>query len=117
MTAMTRRMFLAGGASLLPYLYLERLSVAVRRYRVPVRGLPAAFAGFTILHLSDLHGKEFGEGGEELIKIVRRESFDLVAVTGDLVAGGHPRLTPALQLIAGIMQGLRPSDLLGIRQS
>jgi predicted MPP superfamily phosphohydrolase len=99
---MTRRMFLMGGVSIFPYLYLERLSVAVRRYRVPILALPAAFEGFTILHLSDLHDKEFGRGGEELITLLARESFDLVVLTGDLVAGGTPRLTPALELIAGI---------------
>lgn len=102
MHAMTRRMFLLGGLSILPYLYLERLSVAVRRYRAPVRALPDAFLGFTILHLTDLHDKEFGSGGEDLISLLSRESFDLVALTGDMVVGGHPRLTPALDLVTGI---------------
>lgn len=102
MTAMTRRMFLMGGVSIFPYLYLERLSVAVRRYRVAIRALPPAFAGFTILHLSDLHDKEFGSAGEELIQLLRQESFDMVALTGDLVTGDRPLLTPALELIAGI---------------
>jgi uncharacterized protein len=99
---MTRRMFLMGGVSIFPYLYLERLSVAVRRYRVPIRALPASFEGFTILHLSDLHDKEFGSGGEALINLLKPESFDLVALTGDLVTGDTPLLTPALDLIAGI---------------
>jgi uncharacterized protein len=102
MSAMTRRMFLMGGVSLFPYLYLERLSLAVRRYQVEIHALPPAFEGFTILHLSDLHDKEFGSAGEELISVLKKESFDLVALTGDLVAGNHPRLTPALELIAGL---------------
>jgi len=102
MSAMTRRMFLMGGVSLCPYLYLERLSLAVQRYQVEIHALPPAFEGFTILHLSDLHDKEFGSAGEELIKVLKKESFDLIALTGDLVAGDHPRLTPALELIAGL---------------
>ena len=102
MSAMTRRMFLMGGVSIFPYLYLERLCVAVRRYRVPVQALPSAFEGFTILHMSDLHDKEFGSGGEEILKLLSRESFNLVALTGDLVVGGDPLLTPALDLIGGI---------------
>ena len=102
MTAMTRRIFLMGGISIFPYLYLERLAVAVRRYRVPVRALPAAFEGFTILHMSDLHDKEFGSGGSELITLLSGERFDLVALTGDLVIGTRPMLTPALDLIAGL---------------
>lgn len=102
MAAISRRMFLMGSASLFPYLYLERLSVALRRYQVPVRQLPAAFEGFTILHVSDLHDKEFGTAGEELVALVRQEHFDVIAITGDLVTGYRPALTPALELIASL---------------
>ena len=102
MCAMTRRMFLMGGVSIFPYLYLERLSLAVRRYQVAIRALPPVFEGFTILHLSDLHEKEFGQAGENLIGLLRQESFDMVALTGDLVVGDRPRLTPALELVAGL---------------
>jgi len=113
MPAISRRMFLMGGVALFPYLYLERTSVAVRRYRVPVRALPAHMEGFTILQLSDLHGKEFGPGGAELLELIARERFDLVALTGDLVVGDTPRLTPALQLIAGIRK-LSPAPILAV---
>ena len=102
MCAMTRRVFLMGGVSIFPYLYLERLSLAVRRYQVAIRALPPAFEGFTILHLSDLHDKEFGNAGKELVDLLRSESFDMIALTGDLVTGDRPRLTPALELIAGL---------------
>ena len=52
MAAMTRRMFLMGGVSIFPYLYLERLSVAVRRYLVPIRALPAAVSRYLPVALS-----------------------------------------------------------------
>ena len=102
MPAMTRRAFLMGGVSLFPYLYLEKHYLAVRHYSVEIRALPPAFNGFTILHLSDLHDKEFGNAGEELIGVLGQQQFDMVALTGDLVTGDHPRLTPALELIAGL---------------
>jgi len=102
MCALTRRAFLMGGVSLFPYLYVERLSLALRRYQVAIAALPPAFEGFTVLHLSDLHDKEFGAAGKGLVDLVRKESFDMVALTGDLVAGNRPRLTPALELIAGL---------------
>jgi predicted MPP superfamily phosphohydrolase len=91
-----------GGALLPPYLYLERHGVALRSYRIPVRGLPPSFEGFTILHLSDLHEKEFGRGQCELISLLKGKHFDLVALTGDLVTGYRPDLTPALELIAAL---------------
>lgn len=102
MAAMTRRMFLMGSASIFPYLFVERLYLALRRYEVPVVNLPAAFDGFTILHLSDLHDKEFGTAGVELVNLVRQELFDMVALTGDLVRGDRPLLTPALELVSAL---------------
>ncbi|MBU5611469.1 metallophosphoesterase [Geomonas azotofigens] len=102
MAAISRRAFLAGGIAFFPYLYYQRVSVAVRRYRVPVQNLPSGFHGFTILHITDLHDKEFGERGEGLLAILRGLSFDLVAVTGDLVLRTSPSITPALELIRGI---------------
>jgi predicted MPP superfamily phosphohydrolase len=102
MSAMTRRMFLIGGASTFSYLYLVRLSITVRRYRVPIRALPLAFEGFTILQLSDLHDKDFGSAEKDLVNLFRQENFDMVALTGDLVARDRLQLTPALELISGI---------------
>lgn len=48
-------------------------------------GLPQGFDGFTIVHLSDLHGHEYGEGSRDLLDRVRAESPDLIVVTGDLI--------------------------------
>ncbi len=47
--------------------------------------LPAAFDGLRIAHLSDLHGKEFGENNEKLLKKVAGQKPDLIAITGDLI--------------------------------
>ena len=38
-----------------------------------------------IVHLSDLHAKQFGAGGRRLLRRVRRQKPDLIAFTGDLV--------------------------------
>ena len=47
--------------------------------------LPAGFDGCTIVQLSDLHGAEFGENNEELIRRVREAGPDYIFLTGDLV--------------------------------
>lgn len=47
--------------------------------------LPAAFDGFTIVQLSDLHGAEFGAGQKELMRQVAAARPDLIAITGDLL--------------------------------
>ena len=48
-------------------------------------GLPQAFDGYKIVHLSDLHGHEYGEGSGDLLALVRGEEPDLILVTGDLI--------------------------------
>lgn len=47
--------------------------------------LPRAFDGFRVVQLSDLHGKQFGEGNADLIAAVEALSPDLIALTGDFV--------------------------------
>ncbi len=47
--------------------------------------LPAAFDGLRIVQLSDLHGKQFGEGNARLVAAVAAAEPDLIALTGDLV--------------------------------
>jgi len=46
--------------------------------------LPEQFDGFTIVQLSDVHGAQFGPGNVRLLEQVRRESPDIIALTGDL---------------------------------
>ena len=48
-------------------------------------GLPAAFDGFRVVQLSDLHGKQFGEGNARLVAAVEAAKPDLIALTGDFV--------------------------------
>ena len=64
---------------------------------VALRGLPAQFDGFKIVHLSDLHGHEYGEGNRNLLDMVARETPDLIVVTGDLIdQEGQLEMIPAL---------------------
>jgi predicted MPP superfamily phosphohydrolase len=39
----------------------------------------------TIVHLSDLHSKEFGENNKRLIEHVKNQEPDMIVITGDLV--------------------------------
>lgn len=63
----------------------DNLRIAVRRYDVPVVSLPAKVQGYTILHLSDLHGQYFGENHARLKQVIDNENYDLVVITGDLL--------------------------------
>ena len=63
--------------------------------------LPAAFEGFRIAHLSDLHGKEFGEGNARLLEEVAGLQPDLIVLTGDFI--DRPE---QIQVLPALMDGL-----------
>lgn len=89
-------LFLAAG------IYSGTSSIAVREYAVPVDNLPPEFIGFTILHLTDLHGKQYGQNQEKLLNLINQQEFDLIAITGDLVNKHNPLLAPVEELIEGL---------------
>jgi predicted MPP superfamily phosphohydrolase len=66
---------------LIGFLYWQNNDLVVSNYQVD-SGLEESIK---IVHLSDLHSKEFGENNERLLKQVEEEEPDLIFVTGDLV--------------------------------
>lgn len=79
---------LAATATLLGF-YNARRPARVVDVGVPIAGLPEAFAGFTIVQLSDIHvGPTIKRGYlDALVDRVNALRPDLVAITGDLVDG------------------------------
>lgn len=61
--------------------------------------LPKGFNGFKIVHISDLHNKEFGKNQQGLIEKIKEFSPDIIAVTGDLIDRRITKLGIALEFI------------------
>lgn len=59
------------------------LDIKLRRHEVRLANLPAAFDGFTLLQLSDLHLDMSAEFVEVLVERVRPLDYDLCVLTGD----------------------------------
>lgn len=74
----------------------------VRRVVVAIDRLPAAFEGFTIVQISDLHvGPTIGEAYvRRVVEIANALEPDLIALTGDIVDGSVPRLAAAVAPLA-----------------
>ena len=88
-------------AGLTIYAAIEARSVQVTRREIWTPRLPAAFDGFTIMHISDLHlrgGKSFATIVEEAIRGVEA---DMVAITGDVAYSrkGLPRFESILSTL------------------
>lgn len=84
------------------YLNSSLYKINVIKYTVRIDNLPPAFDGFTILHITDLHSKHYGESQEKLLNIVSEQQFDIIALTGDLVDRSNPILEPTADLLAGL---------------
>jgi len=106
-----------GGASAVSFLLLALLAlpllvaaytlydnrrVVVREEVVEISGLPPAFDGFTILQVSDLHGKRFGPGQERLLRTMAGLDYDGIALTGDMVENDEIDSEPFWELLAGL---------------
>lgn len=100
----SRRRFILGGIGVLALAYLrfEYKAIAVTRYTVPVKNLPPEFHGFTILHLTDLHTKEYGLAQKDLIRLIKQQKYDLVAMTGDFIDKRNFYFEPVIPLIKAI---------------
>lgn len=66
-------------------LLLGKYGLQTTVYELRFSSLPAAFDGFTVVQLSDLHGARFGEGNARLIRKIAEQDPDLIVLTGDFL--------------------------------
>ena len=76
---------LIAGIGLLLYGWWDTNRFDVRQTEIELDRLPAAFIGFTILQVSDLHNRAYGQDGRALLQAMEGLDFDIIAVTGDLL--------------------------------
>ena len=82
-----------------------RRTAAVVTVDVPIAGLPAALAGFTIAQISDIHVGPTIKARylRDIVDSVNRLEADLVAVTGDLVDGSVAELRTHVAPLADLV--------------
>ena len=60
-------------------------ALTLTQYHIQNAKIPAAFNGFRIAQISDLHNTEFGPGNRELLTLLADTQPDVILITGDLV--------------------------------
>ena len=75
--------------------------IVVSRTAYKNKKVPQAFAGFTIIHISDLHNKTFGDRQQRLLDIIKKENPDIIVITGDLIDRRRYRPQISLTFIEG----------------
>ena len=95
-----------GAASLVTLLgFLSaRRTARVVRVDVPIKGLPKALVGFSVVQISDVHvGPTIKHGYvQRIVERVNALQADMVAVTGDLVDGSVADLAVHVAPLAGL---------------
>ena len=84
-------------AALLVWGAWENTALVLTRYTVQSPDIPAAFDGFRIAQVSDLHNSEFGKDNERLLGMLRTAQPDIIAITGDLIDSRRTNVAVALK--------------------
>jgi predicted MPP superfamily phosphohydrolase len=113
--ALLRRLAIGLGAPALLAAYatqIEPFWPEFHEFNLPVRALPAAFAGLRVAHLTDLHvcSRPTLDYSQAVVEHVNRLDPDLVLVTGDLVTHGLGWLREAADAVAR----LRPRAIVSL---
>ena len=75
--------------------------LVLTRYDYTSSKVPEGFDGYRIVHISDFHCKEFGDGESDLIAMIRNAEPDLILFTGYSIDDEHS-LDNYRDLITGI---------------
>ncbi len=91
----------AAGAAAYAFYHNQNSVLTVDRYPIPAKVSSAVH----VIHLSDLHSKQFGLSNTDLLRVIIDEHPDFVVITGDFVddTGRHiPDLINFLTLLTGV---------------
>lgn len=67
------------------FLFWQNNAITTNNLEYKSDKLPDEFKGFKILHISDLHNKEFGNSQKKLIKKTKEINPDVIFITGDII--------------------------------
>lgn len=90
------------------YTAADNRSIAVRHVDLAHPDLPEGFDGFTMVQVTDLHGRWFGTAQTGLVDRIRALFPDLVLFTGDYVLHAGDTSVRAAEAVVDIVEGLRP---------
>lgn len=82
------------------YYYFAYRELTVSEYQIPAD----INAPIRIVHLSDLHNREFGENNSELISLVAEQKPDLIFMSGDMLN----RDDPNTEIVSNLIESLVP---------
>ena len=86
------------------HIYKDNTSIKVTHHRIVDQLIPQSFNDTVIVHISDLHNKEFGKNQEDLLSIIYDIQPDIIAITGDLIDSSNTDIDIAMDFINGAVE-------------
>lgn len=85
-------------------IHADQDKIVVDQFLLSSPNIPKAFDGYKIVHLSDLHGVQFKDGQQSLIRKIVNEHPDLIVISGDTLDKHYDHWQNSLSLIRALSQ-------------
>lgn len=83
------------------FFWWQNNGITVTKIEVNNENIPSNFEGYTIVQVSDLHNKEFGNDQYKLLEKIKKIKPDMIVVTGDLIDSNRTNIQIAIDFIDG----------------
>ncbi|MBP3339627.1 MAG: metallophosphoesterase [Lachnospiraceae bacterium] len=83
---------------LLCCVYYGNNAITISEYTIQSDKLVNIDTPIKIIHLSDLHNKEFGKDNTNLLELVKKEAPDIIVITGDFIDSSRTDTQVAIDL-------------------
>lgn len=84
------------------YLYFENNAIQITNIDVKDQSIPNSFNNFKIVHISDLHNKEFGKIQKNIINKIKETNPDIIVITGDIIDSYDTNVQISSDFINGV---------------
>lgn len=85
------------------FFYYENNGISTTNYEVDC----GIGKDINVVHLSDLHGKEFGKNNEKLKRSILKEKPDLVVATGDMIDSSLKNMEGVIDFLSVLSKGVK----------
>ena len=85
------------------FFYYENNGISTTNYEVDC----GIGKDINVVHLSDLHGKEFGKNNEKLKRLILKEKPDLVVATGDMIDSSLKNMDGVIDFLSDLSKSVK----------
>lgn len=91
---------LLGAGAIFEFFYSQNNWIQTSYFQYENEKIPECFHGLKILHISDLHNKNFGKGQKNLLEKTKKIQPDFIVITGDFFDGRLSNFDPCLAYLS-----------------